>query len=304
MCGRLGNQLFQYAFARKIQIITGQELAIDFTAIENVNNPEWRNYLVDYNTHPYKIVTNRDYYPIQRYVYALLKRIRPKSNEMKQYRFDEFVSVLANSGIYYYESDFKCHDFKIKKSKNIIIRGWFESHKYFEDQWEIIKDEFTLKNGIENEYKDIERKLKNGNGICLSIRRGNFLDDAHRDKFFVCSPEYYYSSVKQAKKIHSDSFIYVCSDDIEWCKRELNLPGEVVYEPSANPTEKLYLMSLCKCFILSNSTFSWWAQYLSTFKNKTVIAPSRWRNKGLSPLDIYNDSWILIDSNGTIVIQN
>ena len=56
MCGRLGNQLFQYAFARKGQQETGQDLAIDFTAIDQVGNAEWRNYLEDYQVSTYKIV--------------------------------------------------------------------------------------------------------------------------------------------------------------------------------------------------------------------------------------------------------
>jgi len=34
MHGRLGNQLFQYAYARKIQIETGQKICICFCKIE------------------------------------------------------------------------------------------------------------------------------------------------------------------------------------------------------------------------------------------------------------------------------
>ena len=63
----------------------------------------------------------------------------------------------------------------------------------------------------------------------------------------------------------------------------------------------LDLMSLCKHFVISNSTFSWWAQYLSSNLSKIVIAPSVWRNTELKPIDIFSENWILMDNDGNIV---
>ena len=40
-----------------------------------------------------------------------------------------------------------------------------------------------------------------------------------------------------------------------------------------DPAYDLYLMSLCKHFILSPSTLHYWGAYLSKFKDKICLAP-------------------------------
>ena len=58
--------------------------------------------------------------------------------------------------------------------------------------------------------------------------------------------------------------------------------------------ETLRLMYSCKHFILSNSTFSWWGQYLSQNDKKVVISPSRWNNDDFyTPL--MDSEWIKIE---------
>lgn len=301
MCGRLGNQLFQYAFARNVQLATGQELAIDFTAVNQVESDEWRNYLDQYNVHNYKIVHKNDYFPPQRFLYKLLCIIRPKKSEEKQYRFDEFFAKhLAKLGVIFYESDFKYHYFESIKTKNIVIRGWFESERYFTEISEQLKKELTLKRPLSSENQKLRDKLRNTESICVTVRRGNFTEDQYKKEFLVCTPEYYYKSVECIRKAYHDAIVYVCSDEIEWCKKELRFPGEVLFEPQNAVCEKLDLMSACRHFVLSNSTFSWWAQYLSDNEEKMVISPTRWRNCELPPVDIFGKDWCYLTRFGEI----
>ena len=92
----------------------------------------------------------------------------------------------------------------------------------------------------------------------------------------------------------------IFSDDIEWAKEYINFEKEFpehrfYYESKGNSVEeKIFLMTKCKHFIISNSTFSWWPQFLSTSTKKTVIAPTNWFTNG-DKCGLYQEEWVLIE---------
>jgi hypothetical protein len=76
---------------------------------------------------------------------------------------------------------------------------------------------------------------------------------------------------------HPDAVFHVFSDDPQWCRNELKPEYPTRFmDTSRIPAADLTVMSHCRHFIISNSTFGWWAAWLGESADKIVIAPAQW----------------------------
>jgi hypothetical protein len=87
--------------------------------------------------------------------------------------------------------------------------------------------------------------------------------------------------------------LLIFSDDIDWCKNNLQFKNMVFIE-NQNTFEDIWLMSLCKHNIIANSSFSWWGAWLNKKSDKIVIAPNDWfgPNSNLNTSNIVPQTWI------------
>lgn len=312
--GRLGNQLFQYATMRAIQEkkSIGKELIMaDFSDVYNAGeiNEGFENSLKYFNVKGIE-VCNKKSIPLNLiytyYAYRLYSKIikminlRKVSNSQYQKIIDDKINTIINKlGGFFYSYGYKS-PFEIK-NKNSLYIGHFESTKYFDFIKEQLQEEITPKYDELESNRALYNVIRNNNSICVTIRRGDYITNKRWNaKFNICTKEYFEEAIEiMCKKIENPVFIFF-SDDIEWVKNNLKYPENSYFESGKDPIwEKLRLMYSCDNFIISNSTFSWWAQYLSKNNEKIVIAPSKWNNDNYyidgRKIDIYQDDWILID---------
>ena len=298
--GRLGNQMFQYAAVRK-----KEDILLDFSEVYSRDSEGYKEEITDLNIAPVKIGKLKLNFN-QKFLLLYLNIIKfinlkldPKNYSKKMYLIENKIQNRLNkNGLYSFRLGY--YDFKDCNKSNLAFYGTFESPKYFNDIKDELKKEFTPKYGILEKNRELYDKINNTESVCVTIRRGDFVNNKDVKKnLYICTPEYFDEAISLMKKKVPNASFFVFSDDVEWCKNNMKFPSDTTFESGDDPVwEKLRMMYSCKHFIISNSTFSWWVQYLSRNDEKVVIAPSRWTNdsyKYNDNIDIYEDNWLLID---------
>ena len=305
--GRFGNQMFQHAAVKayKKKYKLEDKIILDFEKLKLLGQSKdgFCDQLQDLNVDGKYKSGKIELSTVQKIYVFIIKVITYyiyKNKESKIYKFQKKIQEKINKkGIFYFSYGY--YDFKLCNKKNKVFYGDFESKKYFDFIRDELLDEFTPKKLPLAQNSELYKIINNSNSVCISIRRGDFISDSEIAKrHLVCTEKYYYDAIKLIQdKVKNPKFI-VFSDDVEWCKNNMSFPEGTVYETKNNPVwEKLRLMYSCKHFIISNSTFSWWTQYLSRNNDKIVIAPNRWKNYNYKnneeKFDIYEDTWNLIN---------
>lgn len=180
-----------------------------------------------------------------------------------------------------------------------LVDAYFQNVKYFQGMSaNDLKELSVTKKYIPSmQNQEMLTKIKNSNSVCVHIRRGDYTSSKWAQDLLICDESYYVQAMNRLIREASNPVFYIFSNthsDIEWIKQNYTLPGTVVYVDLENKDfQELYLMSNCKNFILSNSSFSWWAQELATGTGM-VIAPDRWNNRQEDTSGIYQPNWTTI----------
>lgn len=173
--------------------------------------------------------------------------------------------------------------------KHTIYVGYYQSEKFFERYSENIKSLF----GPPLEFIDKIRTeipvIFTTEVTVINVRRGDYL---HYPNYHpTVTPEYIF---KALELVPSKQYL-IASDDIPWCKEHLNLTN-AIYLEGWKSHEQLWIMSMCHHYVISNSSFSWWAAYLSRHPGKIVIAPETWFGPEAPQnwADMYCKDWIVL----------
>lgn len=244
--GGLGNQMFQYAYAKSLQQ-KGYDVQIDLSKFKT------------YKLHGgYQLDTYKIDLESAASFDTFLSLIKLKKNvKEKSLLFDENL---------------------LKLKGNEFVKGYFQTEKYFESIREILLEQFTIKTEFSKSTEAYVKAIHQHKNSCsLHIRRGDYISDEKANSVHgTCNLDYYAAAIKLINEKYDNTHFFVFSDDIAWTKENLQLENATYIDHKTIPHEDLFLMSLCKHNITANSSFSWWGAWLNEHQHKTVIAPKKW----------------------------
>ncbi len=277
LMGGLGNQLFQIFTTMAVSIKTKD------------------TFMIPYNLHGG--TRTRTYWD------TLLKELK---NNLTTIPFNNMKLPV------YKENGFKYNKIQlpgdiVKKSGGVILYGYYQSYKYFENEYSKISEYIKLdenRQSVRDMYFANTETNANANAstenitISLHFRIGDYkvLQDCHP----IMDIEYYKNSIKfivdKLSTSASITILYFCEkEDAKIVKSKVETLKKyypfIVFkcadgESKMEDWQQILLMSCCQHNIIANSSYSWWGAYLNNNPNKIVCYPRKWFGPKLPDHDI------------------
>jgi hypothetical protein len=272
--GGLGNQLFQIFTSISYSMREKQNFMLPFLPFSKRKSIYWDTVFINLKNNS-NIIDNN-----------IFKDIKyDKKYEEINFSYNEIISLNNNNS-------------------NLLLNGYFQSYKYFINDYKYIYDFLNL-NNLKNSLEPIYNNLITNQNKTISIhfRLGDYKD--LKNTHPILPYEYYYKSLKYLINPNENyNVLYFCEevdkDVVEFIifklkKQFVNI--EFIQCPfDIEDWKQMFLMSLCNKHIIANSTFSWWGAHFNN-REKIVCYPSIWFGKDLLHYhvkDLFPNDWIEI----------
>jgi hypothetical protein len=277
--GGLGNQLFQYAAAKIVSIRTNRKVFVDTSWFDHVprrSTPRDLD-LLDLGPQCVKL----SFFQVILARVARHRLLRPLAPIYGLNLLDDrHISYLSDPSFLF--------------QSNVYLRGYWQSHDLVKGLKDILKSElgpqllkFRLHELIG--VADLRAEL-----VCIHVRRGDYLMNI-KGLSSACPLSYYTKALDfLCSRVKNPVFV-VFSDDINWVMKNLPIPGRAYYPELIRPCNSVVSMGLmmqCNHFIISNSTFSWWAAWLGETDSSITVCPSPWIVSGVEVDSLFVPGWL------------
>lgn len=287
--GGLGNQLFCYAAARRLSLVSETELVIDDVSGFAYDNTYQRKCQLDHFNIPCRKATSMERLEpcsrVRRYLKRAINHLRPFGGR----------SYIQQESV---EFDSRLLDVRLN-GRSIYLEGYWQSELYFKDIEDVIRRDLQITPPRDSQNLVMALKIRNCTSVAVHVRFFDALNELVASNSNVPS-NYYARAIAKMDSIVPDAHYFIFSDQAADACSLVPLSTERFTVVDHNEGDKsayadLWLMTQCQHFIIANSTFSWWGAWLAHYCDKCVIAPDleiregkmSWGFDGLLP-----DEWL------------
>ena len=173
--------------------------------------------------------------------------------------------------------DFDPRLLDVKVSGTVYLDGLWQSENYFKDVQDVIRADLQITPSQDTANQSMAEQIKTVNSVGVHVRwfdrSTNVLVSAYN-----LQPAYYVRAAESIRARVTAPHFFIFSDDTDAATKIPGLPKDSVTWVNHNRRDDnahadLWLMSLCKHFIIANSTFSWWGAWLGSSNSGIVISP-------------------------------
>jgi hypothetical protein len=179
--------------------------------------------------------------------------------------------------------------------------GYFQSWRYLDSVQKEIRERVLAAQNLPQSSRDWlaaqqSRIAEAENAVLVHVRRGDYLLPAHRNFHGVLQSDYYQRALESLGYPSASNKVYVMSDDQGLAREGLSFMSDFEFinqPPGSTDALTLLLAATFKKFVIANSSFSWWAAWLSG--STEVVAPKDWfARPDLDSQDVCPKDWVLI----------
>jgi hypothetical protein len=277
-CG-LGNQMFQYAAGLALAHRRNTVLKLDVSWFSEGNAAvAHERYGLDC------FVLNGQFATAQE-----LDSCRGLQRNVAEHRFARllnkiglrrYAELIPLGGTWHIQKQFNFYPEFFDLPDGCVIDGTFQSEKFFTPVSKILKKHFGFRFAPSSKVAALATEIEGCEAVAIHFRRGDLVNNPKYQKSQApLGTDYYKRGIDQIRSRIARPTFYIFSDDIAYAKESDLCPDGAIFIDCVeewNAYDALRLMSLCKNFIIANSTFSWWGAWLSENPEKIVIHPNPW----------------------------
>ena len=304
LTGGLGNQLFQFAAA--LSLFNQERFAIDcnlgLPRTNKRNMPELESFYIDASVEWVQQPNSNLY----KRLYGLGIRLATRNGNscLDRFKLCSYKLILLVAKFFLGNSSSSPiiisrgvgFDKALPSNLNSgYLIGYFQTFRYLENP-RVKEILMTLRpKEISEEFKKIDVEMKVSRNTIIHIRLGDYRNEL---KIGMIKGEYYSSALRTALDEIQDSAIWLFSDEpteaIKLINRDLRSRIRLIVE-DLSTSETFELMRNGNFYIISNSTFSWWAASLSRRFPVKILAPQPWFLGQDSPIELIPSQWISLN---------